>query len=204
MKLLELGSKYVVFRTTKLILYENCTVRLIMVRSSPPACDHSWPTGSDVWCDPTGAGWLCSPLPPHGSRRQVKDKVLILNCTNSCWRFIFKKYLQCCGSGINYSGSSYEFFEFRILPMHLSIFDNYYKKHLKFNQKEESTGYRTYLLLFSISYYSPTVHSPEFTCLKLEEFFYLFICFFIFCWIPNNIFDSGSSKKFRIPPDPDL
>ena len=38
-------------------------------------------------------------------------------------------------------------------PYYLSIFGNYLKKHLKFNQREESINF----LPFSISLYSPTV-----------------------------------------------
>ena len=63
-----------------------------------------------------------------------------------------------------YSGSSFEFSEFRIKAKvldpcgsgnnlyFLSIFGK-----LKFNQKEESINYLT----FSISYYSPTVHTVQ-------------------------------------------
>ena len=50
-------------------------------------------------------------------------------------------FYQCCGSGIIYSGSGSN-------PCHLSILGNYFKNHLKFNNKE-STNY----LPFSISYY---------------------------------------------------
>ena len=60
-----------------------------------------------------------------------------------------------------YSGSSYEFFEFRIQPIQ-PIFRND-KKNLIFNQKEESTDY----LPFSVAYQQ----SPKFTDLKLGKIF---------------------------------
>ena len=47
------------------------------------------------------------------------------------------------------------------------------KKKLKFNQEEEFTSY----LPFSISHYSPTLHSTEFTGLKLEIIFFIYLLF---------------------------
>ena len=76
--------------------------------------------------------------------------------------------MQCCGSGMIYSGSgsSFEFSEFRIRinadqdPTHTGINEVYLeiiKKHLNFNQKEEFINY----LPLSISYYSPTVQTVQ-------------------------------------------
>ena len=48
---------------------------------------------------------------------------------------------------------------------------------------------------FSISYCSS--HSLELSGRKFEIIF-LFICSFIFCWIRNNNFGTGSRKEFRI------
>ena len=57
-------------------------------------------------------------------------------------------------------------------PAH--IIDAYLeKKKLKFNQEEEFTSY----LPFSISHYSPTLHSTEFTGLKLEIIFFIYLLF---------------------------
>ena len=84
--------------------------------------------------------------------------------------------MQCCGSGMIYSGSgpSYEFLEFRILLM---IFKHIWKlfliKPYKINQKEESTNY----LQFSISDYSTKIQNSQ---------------------TGSGTNNSGSRKKFRI------
>ena len=56
--------------------------------------------------------------------------------------------IQCCGSGIIFSGSSYEFLEFwtRILSYTQVIWKLLKKKHIVLNQKEAFTN----LLPFSI------------------------------------------------------
>ena len=107
-----------------------------------------------------------------------------------------------------------EFFEFRIQVKvsgfnsyyEVGIFGNYKKTHLKFNQKEESTG--TKYLPFSISYYSTLSTVLQHTQSRIRRpkmrnkiFIYLL---FHFCWIQNNNSGSGSRQKFRIHPDPDL
>ena len=55
-------------------------------------------------------------------------------------------FIQCCESGMIYSGTGYDILEFRFLPMVLSIFGNY-KKYLITNQTEESTKYLSFFLL---------------------------------------------------------
>ena len=90
----------------------------------------------------------------------------------------------CSGSRLGSGSNSY----------YLSVLGNYFKRHLKFNQKEEYTND----LPFSISYYSPhSTLSPEL------EIKFLFICSFFFCWIRIRNNNSRSRKKFRIHADPD-
>ena len=104
-----------------------------------------------------------------------------------------------------------EFSEFRI-QVKVSGSNSYYevyleiiKKHLKFNQKEESTG--TKYLPFSISYYSTlsTVlqHTQSRICRpKMRNKIFIYLLFH-FCWIQNNNSGSGSRQKFRIQGVPD-
>ena len=89
-----------------------------------------------------------------------------------------------------YSGSSYEFFEFRIQPIQ-PIFRNY-KKNLILNQKEESTDY----LPFSVAYQQ----SPEFKDLKLGETFFLTVFVFqiFFATIADKLRDEiGLNPNFE-------
>ena len=67
--------------------------------------------------------------------------------------------IQCCGSGIIFSGSSYEFLEFwiRIQTILIKHIWKLLKTHLKFTQKEKSTIY----LPYSISYHSSIVHTVQ-------------------------------------------
>ena len=67
--------------------------------------------------------------------------------------------------------------EFRIrikpIPYYLSIFVNYLKKHIKFNQKEESTNYSICLFLFHTTVLYIT-HIPTFTGPDLEIYNFYF------------------------------
>ena len=74
------------------------------------------------------------------------------------------------------------------------------KKHLKFYQKEESTVPTTVSAILYFIIQTDSTHSPEFIGLKLDDFIFLFICSFIFCWIRIN--NSGSRIKFQIHADP--
>ena len=66
-----------------------------------------------------------------------------------------------------------------------------YRKHLKFNHKEESISY----LPFSISYYSPRSYSTQSPELKEKQLFYLSA---LSCFA-----GSESRQKFRIHANPD-
>ena len=63
-------------------------------------------------------------------------------------------FIQCCESGMIYSGTGYDILEFRFLPMVLSIFGNY-KKYLITNQTEESTKYLSFFYYTENTYLKP-------------------------------------------------
>ena len=78
------------------------------------------------------------------------------------------------------------------------------KKHLKFNQKEESTNYLPFSSYNTVLQYTQSrIHRP-----KMRNKI-LFTCFFIFCWIRIRIWNNNSGsrsisrQKFRIHADPD-
>ena len=50
---------------------------------------------------------------------------------------------------------------------------------------------------------SYSTHSTEFTGLKLEIIFFIYLLLLFFCWILNNNSGSGSRQKFRSHTDPD-
>ena len=84
------------------------------------------------------------------------------------------------------SGSSYDFSEFRIRIQPLFFKANLeIKTHILNSIKTKNLPTICHFP-FHTTLQSYRTHSPEFTCLKLEIKF-LFICSFIFCWIPVRI-----------------
>ena len=83
---------------------------------------------------------------------------------------------QCCGSRMNYSGSSYELLRFRIQTILFKHFWKLLKKHLNFNKVENLPVPTICQFLQS---YSP--HTPEFTGLKLDIKVW-FIYSFLISW----------------------
>ena len=115
-----------------------------------------------------------------------------------------QSFKQCCGSEMIYSGSSYEFLEFRvpirILPMLFKHIWKSFFKNLNFNQKVpvlvESTGTVSTICNFL---FPATVlqYSTVLTQSRIQRRNKIFICCFIFfCFrIQNNNSGSGSRNS---------